>query len=1806
MATQPSTNNKIIFWDPNDSMGEGLVHHPEDLSISVQLLVTVPEEKGETDGKYFCIEWVPSEKKNAGKLISFFSGKNVGGLNVLTDFYSDVSYNSSKDGNIQEALGISSINIEYDSWYLPQITINFIDIRGLSLMNPAQYAYNVQSKVAGSFFKALFTIPYPLFKLQVKGFYGDAVTYDLQCWDVRSTLNADTGNVDIVAKFVGYTYAFFADVQFDFIKSAPFNKYGGETYWAEQVNNGRFKLDGTVPIPNLPELEHTIQVTVAMAEKLETDADLKDYNVANNGLDLLNAAYVTFENYIIQCNKFVSNRILGGNRDTENIVKYYVPSVSELENLLNGDKEYQDSLKSLKDAINVYNTSEAGTKISSLVFPGDSEANCGIINHGELTKIDVEEAYRIVSVGGKEEKILNQDILSLDYSNFITSRTKARDLIDKTRTDGALASQSKLDAVMEKNVTFRPTIKNILKIFFAHFETFFQDYFKCIDYINTNPRNGSNPKFRGIIDVENQTLLNTHTGNIDLPPFFHIFMKDDKKTETWIGDDNIGVINKEDFEEVKYITLYTDSLTAYGKREDELGASSNMSYDDTFWFPINPFDISAKIVNNGVHLNNPYNVFKTSDANSDFYNVVTQIGIRMFFGLSTYDGKKLSDEIIKAISKAEALNIYNILGNNKDMMAHFKLDTVSNEILALLQGNRDSNNKFLIDINIDQKLSGVTDKSDVFHPLARVFSSSTGGNYVYDFIVGKSNIDFSVLPLFSALVGDYNANEQIKVVSKGQANYNAGVPLLVNKETTWSGAKNAFFSIQKYTKDIDRLKDKVSTEDADIGHTLVGLWFLGVDDSVSLFNSNLPTVSSYKNKAKLMEGDNSYRTIPMITDENRTKSTSISNAFLNLSTSAIQFYESGQNLDVTLKELRNSDYSSYILQNISFIDNKGNIRSLFGDKIYYLQNNKLLLNNFTDKDEQERSICAKAALFVNCLGIDIEKLNSLIGNINNPSIIRIPKIAILLIGSYLWRSKFEIYKGIDPITTDKDDVIKTGGATNTLLFKGDDTTKVFSNIYTSIRANLIPGWNFTDFLKRDTTYTFKFRTSVVDIIIDYFQNWAINEYPLIEKNFRLFDVGGNFNISYDSFGTTDSITTAQIQTIFGVDIFNSYNFIIKTNSNSNYKGFVLINKIGSDGVNLLMDLYKQDVLLINTYFDIFNYDNDKNIKPGIKFEISTSYVTSYLTNLSEELRKLLGVSQPDVKKNEDPSLPIKTPSNKDANIEKYQKFRLLYDKWCRKPTTKNDFLMEVYLGRQDGTPPAGLNNIMEGSIKIIDKFYRDISDEYIVNLEILKNILELVKGNPNFTFLSFLSKLFSDLQMMFIPTPNSIDFTKVENLQKMFEPIPYRNKTWVKQFPSYTAIYTGKPSEIPDDGTTNFKSDALHIYRDNGQTVCNAPGANNGTYHLPCFAVSYGKQNQSYFKIAQLTNTNPTITEQSINAQLEIAHTSVESGTQKMNSGQSLYSIYASNAYMVEIEMMGCAQIQPLMYFQLFNVYLFTGAYMIFKMSHNITPGRMVTRFTGIRQSTIYPYMSTQAFSFQNVIGKDGSNLGEFIQSVDYKYNAYATSGAKSNIDIQKEYRRFGGIYGPSSIAIKDDNYVSESLMDVKIGKYYTLYEMIATMMSNTGSVRTTARRQMPKEIYDHYVVFIPYLDKVRDYIKTTWGDDHNLRLHSVWRHRDNGNTSTFHGYGKAADFTVFKNGMSGADFVAKNNTLYEYLRTQFPDRGHISELLKEGATGEFTTDYRGWIHMAIIGFDYPNKPIVCSAYAKNSKCIEGKYYRIT
>ncbi len=71
------------------------------------------------------------------------------------------------------------------------------------------------------------------------------------------------------------------------------------------------------------------------------------------------------------------------------------------------------------------------------------------------------------------------------------------------------------------------------------------------------------------------------------------------------------------------------------------------------------------------------------------------------------------------------------------------------------------------------------------------------------------------------------------------------------------------------------------------------------------------------------------------------------------------------------------------------------------------------------------------------------------------------------------------------------------------------------------------------------------------------------------------------------------------------------------------------------------------------------------------------------------------------------------------------------------------------------------------------------------------------------------------------------------------------------------------------------------------------------------------------------------------------------SSQQVAQQSQSLYNFYKTRSYTCQVQSMGNAMIQPTMYFNLTNVPLFYGPYLIMNVTHNITNRGFTTNFDG-------------------------------------------------------------------------------------------------------------------------------------------------------------------------------------------------------------------------------------------------------------------
>ena len=88
---------------------------------------------------------------------------NMLGLDKDTNqFTTKWSKNTALSEAPYEGFGITEINVITNSSFVPQVTINFVDIRGISFA----------SKGNKSPYKILFDFPPPVFQLSLKGYYG--------------------------------------------------------------------------------------------------------------------------------------------------------------------------------------------------------------------------------------------------------------------------------------------------------------------------------------------------------------------------------------------------------------------------------------------------------------------------------------------------------------------------------------------------------------------------------------------------------------------------------------------------------------------------------------------------------------------------------------------------------------------------------------------------------------------------------------------------------------------------------------------------------------------------------------------------------------------------------------------------------------------------------------------------------------------------------------------------------------------------------------------------------------------------------------------------------------------------------------------------------------------------------------------------------------------------------------------------------------------------------------------------------------------------------------------------------------------------------------------------------------------------------------------------------------------------------------------------------------------------------------------------------------------------------------------------
>lgn len=400
--------------------------------------------------------------------------------------------------------------------------------------------------------------------------------------------------------------------------------------------------------------------------------------------------------------------------------------------------------------------------------------------------------------------------------------------------------------------------------------------------------------------------------------------------------------------------------------------------------------------------------------------------------------------------------------------------------------------------------------------------------------------------------------------------------------------------------------------------------------------------------------------------------------------------------------------------------------------------------------------------------------------------------------------------------------------------------------------------------------------------------------------------------------------------------------------------------------------YKNNGSYITDFFIDMNVQfNEKNVQdfaPIIKLYASeklkknnlnlTSFynlMDSYIIESDNYIGNVINVMLPQVRKNLPTVLINQELAENRANLEAgfteqtrtelWETFKALNDTWIAGFDFQNKTLFE--------------------DVMLVDRASRNVGDKIIVDIFQIQDLIK--DGSYKNTLLDMITTILVQNNFQYFMLPSFVNFYNVQDTQKNPTPRPdgtlefgntlfgtFLNVDYRDSSPKFLCYYSNKPSEhldMKDNIDYRYRDDAFDLRR-----ASDNPLQENQAYKedwdksnkVVGFNVDVTRPNQQIFKSFSVNQTPGKPTAES----LEMLNQMANLGGNRRSTTQSvsLYNLYKNRSYECSVEMMGCALIQPLMYFNIRNVPMFSGPYMITKITHDITEDNFTTHFQGTRQ----------------------------------------------------------------------------------------------------------------------------------------------------------------------------------------------------------------------------------------------------------------
>jgi len=1449
----PEEHGRFVYVEPNDMENRGISNimqfSPEDYCISVGLEIEVMDRYayGSSNGAY------KMQFSSDNGSVSFFGGK--GGDNekqgfLSTDF-TNVSANDARKEGIRECLGVDSIQITYNSWMYPEVTVVFTDVRGSALFMPQDKGLKIKTNTetgekeavmdGGSFFKSLFTFPYPLFKLSVKGFYGMEVTYKLTVSKFTSEFDCERGFFTATVNFIGYMYGVYTDTPMSFLSIAPY--IDNKAYWNEQVSAGKFMFESCVdsdtvskhPMMTIPEFRALVSQASAKAQKASMQSSVGIlYTTANEKKSKLESFKARFP---------ITEGLGGtwGKKGNLYISKYYGGEAILNSTLGNAFSNFITDVSAFETAYTMNISSSLNNISKQLVYDEKTKNYCMFPLYKFVKTDDNIEVYELkynttkkefqtnYSLGGDaaKNKIEECEIKIEDFTNerdtifayyfisnfddVVTKQIEVLSKESKTFEDNLHSEQMNL---IRNLLQFDLSIENVFRLIFAHYETFIHHYYLCLDNIREEGSSRNKENFEGYdkTDVPKERLEKA-----PFPPFTAFYKKD----ENGVGERQLtfpvyklgegGRTTEEKFIESllaaseMYLKADTENQKETDKVFEMLKTGDEGQPDISTFVPLTLNDYIQR--DKGY---NPYSeVFSINDNDRCAELLISIFYLRAYYFLYMFDGKNtgsggyfLDNGVLNKFVKLEADNFYLA---NPQFSKTFKK--------AIKGLKRDDG----YDCVTKKNGSKIWEISTDCNPLIEEKDNESSWEHVISrwINLGDGKTAFPV--------GNFNINTIMSDKEMGEI----------------SGSDN--YIIFKGDKIVNENGFFVNTNASFFDNIISGV---NEGSFKKMFNATIaPNFISdeiFKKAYCLLYGEN-----------NRL----VNNIFYGLNDK--QVWEAKDITDISNRNMIGCGTLNSGKQLVSF-------NSIYNGK--YDESYSVFSSPAYKK---QGNILAKAYLFLFATPISDDYMREVVSH-NNCVVLN---SALLREGAYYYFSGSSIAEVIVLEDGTKEWKYEEGEIpiiekNKTLCFLKEDSK--------------------TNYLKWDYAETSNGRKTA---LIKYFKEWANSKFNAIDMYWRDKNIGGFDKALFEFY--TEKVTILDYCNSIRRDITNDY-----------YLG-----KIGGLCADFIKKIkYKCDAI------------KDENI-------------------------------------NNTPVALDMPSSSKDLKLSLYMNLKNLYDKWfCSRDRET------WYLNNEDGDFQ---------NFEYIDSFYNKIGKRFMVNgshvNEILASIvpsIQSISANTlttynQMSFYEFMNEVCQKNNMVFMALPQKFgngDTITTSQMKNAFTPWPYSalqkgpNSKKVKN--SYVCIYAYRPSDTlniaDEDGDYAYADDSFLITNDSSLPVSIS---NMDGERIPAFGVSFARQDQSMFKRVSLNMEDRQETDVSIATTIGISQQGTMEPRETTMYGQDIYRVYAGYSYSCQVEMMGNAQIMPLMYFQLNNIPMWKGAYMITKVEHSVRANSMVTTFTGVRQS---------------------------------------------------------------------------------------------------------------------------------------------------------------------------------------------------------------------------------------------------------------